>query len=734
MIIQGPNAARSRWKTGVAIGLSAIALAALLGAAMTSSSSPATAPPASTPAQHATGAKLEPTTQEGYVAQRVADIIAREHYRREPLDDQLSSMILDRYLNALDGERSYFYAADIADFDRFRYRLGEAIKDGDMQPAFAIFRRYQRRARERMEYAISLLAAEPDFNVDESYHFDRSKRPWPVDKAEMNGLWRKRVKNDELSLLLAGKKWPGVVATLRNRYEHVITRINQTEPEDVFETFMNAYTLSLDPHSNYFSPRDSQEYNIQMSLSYEGIGASLQLHNDYVTVVNVIPGGPAAISGKLAANDRITAIGEGSSGEMVDVIGWRLDDVVQKIRGPGGTRVRLQILPAGAAPGSAQKTVTFTRNRISLNAQAAHAKMRTVERGGREVKIGVIKVPSFYQDYDANRAGVKNYRSTTRDVKRLIAKLRTQGMQVLIMDLRGNGGGYLPEAESMVGLFIHSGPVVQLRDTTGRIEVDDDPDSGTYYSGPLIVLVDRLSASASEIFAGALQDYGRAVIVGQQTYGKGTVQNAHPLSYSIFGRKPDLGQLNVTIGKYYRITGGSTQDRGVMPDISMPSLIDVRDVGENTHDRALPWDQIQPAKFTVEGNLQPTIAELRRLHDARMKDSPGFRYLQSDIAAVDAMRAQKSLSLSMKVRQAEQASDDRALLARQNAWRAANGKKTLKSVQEIKKDDSAEIILAETAQIAADYATLHAQSNLPAQARVPVPASVPAQAARAAMH
>ncbi len=512
MITNGAKVARARWKTGIAICLSAVGLGAVLGAAMTAP--PQTAAPASS-------APLEPTTQEGYVARRVEDIVAREHYRRLALDDQLSSLILDRYLNTLDGERSYFYASDIAGFERYRYQLDDAIKDGDMEPAFAIFRRYQQRTRERMQYAIALLATKPDFNIDESFNFDRSKRPWPADKAEMNELWRKRVKNDALSLVIAGKKWPAVVQTLRSRYDHVIKRIDQTKPEDVFEAFMNAYVLSLDPHSNYFSPRDSEEYNIQMSLSYEGIGASLQLRDDYVTVMNVIPGGPAAISGKLSANDRITAIGEGNSGEMVDVIGWRLDDVVQKIRGPGGTQVRLQLLPAGAAPGSPQKIVEFTRNRISLDAQAAQAKMLTVQRGGRAIKVGVITVPSFYQDYDAARAGVKDYRSTTRDVKRLITKLKSEGMQSLIMDLRGNGGGYLPEAESMVGLFIKSGPVVQLRDTTGHIEVDDDPDPAIFYSGPMMVLVDRLSASASEIFAGAIQEYGGGLIVGQQTYGKG---------------------------------------------------------------------------------------------------------------------------------------------------------------------------------------------------------------------
>jgi carboxyl-terminal processing protease len=454
-----------------------------------------------------------------------------------------------------------------------------------------------------------------------------------------------------------------------------------------------------------------------MSLSYEGIGASLQLTDDYVTVIDVIAGGPAAVSGKLAANDRITAVGEGKTGELTDVIGWRLDDVVQKIRGPGGTMVRLQLLPAGAAPGSPQKVVEFTRNRVSLEAQAAHKAMRTIERNGRDVKVGIITVPSFYQDYDASRAGAKDFRSTTRDVQRLIGELRKDGAEVLIMDLRANGGGYLPEAESLTGLFIDRGPVVQLRDTTGRIEVDDDPDPSIFYNGPLIVLVDRFSASASEIFAGAIQDYGRGLIIGQQTYGKGTVQNAHPLNYTIFGRKPELGQLNVTIGKYYRITGESTQDRGVTPDISIPSLIDANEVGESTRDRALPWDHIEPAAFKVEGDLKPVAVTLQRMHDERTAGSADFRYLREDIAALDAIRNQKTLSLNLKTREAERQRLDSERLTRENALRAAHSEPAFKSLEDIKDDAAAGIILDETTQIAADLAVTSSHRVGPTQAR-----------------
>jgi carboxyl-terminal processing protease len=701
-----PWAKRSRWITGIAVCASAVGLAALLGAAMT----PSPPVPAAT-------APLAPTEQENYVARRVADIIAREHYRRAPLDDHLSSLILDRYLDAIDGGRSYFYASDIAEFERYRYELDDAIKAGDVEPAFVIFRRFQQRSRERMAYAIDLLNKKPDFDIEESFNFDREKEPWPASTAEMNELWRKRVKNDELSLVTAGKTWNDAADVLRKRYEHVEKRMDQSKPEDVFEAFMNAFVLSLDPHSNYFSARNSEEYNIQMSLSYEGIGASLQLTDDYVTVIDVIAGGPAATSGKLAANDRITAVGEGKTGELVDVIGWRLDDVVQKIRGPGGTEVRLQLLAAGAAPGSPQKVVEFTRNRVSLENQASHKAMRVVQRNGHDVKVGIITVPSFYQDYDASRAGAKDYRSTTRDVQRLITELKKDGADVIIMDLRANGGGYLPEAESLTGLFIDRGPVVQLRDTTGRIEVDDDPDPAVFYSGPMIVLVDRFSASASEIFAGAMQDYGRALIVGQQTYGKGTVQNAHPLNYTIFGHKPELGQLNVTIGKYYRITGESTQDRGVTPDIALPSLIDASEVGESTRDRALPWDHIEPASFHAEGDLKSLTTTLEKLHQERTANSADFRYLHDDIAALDAMRNQKTVSLNIKTREAERKRLDDDRLERENAWRTAHDVKPVKSLEEIKDDAAAGILLDEATQIAADMAVATPHHATPTTAR-----------------
>ncbi|MET0986855.1 MAG: S41 family peptidase, partial [Steroidobacteraceae bacterium] len=530
---------------------------------------------------------LAPTERQRKVSKLVSNVIERSHYRQSPINDQVSDLVLDRYLEALDGSKSYFLASDIQEFEKLRYQLDDAVISGQLEPVFTIFNRFQERNRERVAYALTLLKTEPDFTLDETFEFDRSKSPWAKNDAELNELWRRRVKNDALSLLLTDKPWAEAKDLLQKRYERVLKRNDQVTSDDIFEIFMNAFAHVFDPHSSYFSPRNSEEYRIQMSLSYEGIGASLQLVDDYVTVQNVLPGGPAAVSGQLNANDRIISVGEGKTGKTQDVIGWRLDDVVQLIRGKVGTVVRLNILPAGAAPGTPEKVLELTRNKVTLEAQAAQKEVRKVKRGDKELTIGVINVPSFYQDYNAKAAGEKEYRSTTRDVRRLIDELKKENADGLIIDLRGNGGGHLTEATALSGLFIPSGPVVQLRETGGRVEVLDDPEPNEAWTGPLIVLVDRFSASASEIFAAAIQDYGRGIVVGQQTYGKGSVQNLYPLDRYALGPDPGFGQLTVTIGKYYRVTGESTQHRGVQPDITMPSAISTEEVGESTRESAL---------------------------------------------------------------------------------------------------------------------------------------------------
>jgi carboxyl-terminal processing protease len=601
------------------------------------------------------------------IARQVGSLLEDAHYSQRKIDDAMSPRVMDKFLNSLDGQRSYFLAGDIAEFQVHRLRFDDMIRTGDIEPAYAMFARYQQRNRERIQYALALLEQEPDFTLDERFEFDREEAAWPASIEELNELWRKRVKNDAISLMLAGKTWVESKEVLRTRYDRVLKRGEQIKPEEVFELFLNSYARTFDPHSNYFSPRNSEEYKIQMSLNYEGIGASLQLIDDYVTIMNLIEGGPAAAAGTLSVNDRITAVGQGKEGSLVDVVGWRIDDVVQLIRGKGGTLVRLQILPVGAAPGTPEKVVEFTRGKVTLEAQAARKSLKTVERDGKTLKVGVINVPGFYSDYDGQRAGDTNYRSTTRDVRRLIDELKSEGIDGLVLDLRGNGGGFLPEAQSLTGLFVDRGPVVQVQFSNGQKEVLDDSDAGVAYDGPLVVLIDRFSASASEIVAGAVQDYRRGVVVGQRSFGKGTVQNLVPLSR--WSARPVNGQLTVTIGKFYRVTGESTQHRGVEPDVELASPISLKDVGESALDDALPWDRIASADFRALDSKLPSIAKLAMEEAARQNRDPDYRWLVNDIAAIDTLRQQKTISLNIEARRAERTRLEAERLARENGHR-----------------------------------------------------------------
>jgi carboxyl-terminal processing protease len=647
---------------------------------------------------------IAPTDAQRSTARKVGRILEEAHYSRAPIDDKMSELVYTRYLDFLDGQRSYFLTSDIAEFAAYRLKFDDMIRTGDIEPAYLIFNRFQQRNRERMENAIALLKTEPDWTVNESFEFERAKAPWPATAAEMNDLWRKRVKNDALSLILTGKQWPEAADILRKRYERVLKRVDQITPEDVFENLMNAYARSFDPHSSYFSPRNSEEYRIQMSLNYEGIGASLQLIDDYVTIMNVIEGGPAAVAGTLNTNDRITGVGQGKDGPFTDVIGWRLDDVVQLIRGKAGTNVRLQVLAAGAAPGTTEKVLDFIRNKVTLEAQAAHKEVKTVVRNGKTLKVGVITVPGFYQDIAAQNAGDQNYRSTTRDTLKLLKELKGENIDGLVLDLRGDGGGYLPEATALTGLFIDHGPVVQLRDTTGRLEVLDDPEPSPAYDGPLAVLVDRFSASASEIFAGAIQDYHRGVILGQRTFGKGTVQNLVPLDR--WSQKPTSGQLTVTIGKFYRVTGESTQHRGVEPDVKLPSPIDMKEVGESALDSALPWDRIAGVPFQASAGTAaaPAVAMLASAEDTRAQKDADYHWLVSDIAAIDTVREQHTISLNLKARREERTRMEKERLDRENSRRIAKNLPPYKTVEEIDKvkDDSPDIVLTQSAEIMGD--------------------------------
>jgi carboxyl-terminal processing protease len=661
---------------------------------------------------------LEPDGRHEKIGQLVTEFVQKSHYGTTTVDDDLSSLVLDRYIKALDSNRMYFLESDVAAFEQYRYQLDDMVRSEPLDPIFEMFDLYRTRVRERLNFALLQLESVPDFSIDEEYSFDREELPWATTTAELDEIWRKRVKNDALGLTLAEKDWEETQEVLHKRYTRFLKRMDQAKSDDVFETFMNAFAHTLDPHSSYLSPRNSEEYRIQMSLSYFGIGASLQIEDDYVMVINIIPGGPAAIDGILQPKDKITAVAQGEDGELVDVIGWRLDDVVQMIRGPADTVVRLQIMTAGALPGAEEKIINVTRNQVKLEEQAAKSEIITMPREGRDWSIGVIEVPSFYRDYRALSNGDKDYTSTTKDVKRLIGELEEQGIDGLIIDLRNNGGGHLTEATALSGLFIDNGPVVQLRNSTGRISRLDDPDPvpRVAYNGPMGVLVNRYSASASEIFAAAIQDYARGVIIGQQTFGKGTVQNLYSLDQYV--RNPEdegLGQLTLTIGKYYRVTGESTQHRGVDPDISLPSHIDAEVVGESVRESALPWDTIRTTKFRAGDPLDNTINTLTASHISRSKDDPDFQYLVEGIRDIEEVRARKTVALNIDKRREEREESMARRLERENARRAALQLEPLTSMEELEDTEAPDVQLDQAADIVTDLAELSAVEAAPTQ-------------------
>ncbi len=567
--------------------------------------------------------------------------VERYHYRKTKLDDLLSSQILDRYLDALDVNRSYFLANDIEFFESYRYELDDYLNAQDSEPLFGIFNVYRSRVLNRIDYALDLLETPFDFSVDEVYPFDRTKAPWAVDSADLDDLWRRRVKNDYLVLKLEGKTHSEIAKTLKDRYQQQKRRISQLSSQDVFQIIVNAYMSAIEPHTGYFSPRATENFKIRMSLSLEGIGAVLQAQNEFTVVQRVVPGGPAEFEGSLRAGDRIVGVGQGDTESVVDVIGWRLDDVVDLIRGPKGSIVRLQIRPDPKTGNSESRILALTRDEIKLEEQAAQSTLLAVRDTEQVRRIGVIDIPTFYVDFDARSRGDADYRSTTRDVRRLITELENEGIDGLIIDLRGNGGGALAEATALTGLFIDSGPVVQVRDARGRTQVNRDPSDGLAYAGPLAVIVDRDSASASEIFSGAIQDYHRGIIVGEPTYGKGTVQNLIDLDRYSQDPEQSLGQLKLTIAQFFRITGASTQHRGVVPDIVLPSRGPDLPYGEKALENALPFAEIDAAIFSQVSNDHPTydLDQLRKIHNARVLSDPDFSYL-ADLREIDLPLAQ----------------------------------------------------------------------------------------------
>jgi carboxyl-terminal processing protease len=599
------------------------------------------------------------------------------------VDDELSSQIYDNYIEALDPARYYFVASDIAEFERYRFDLDNALGRGDLLPAFQIFNRFQQRLLDRTAYAqrkISAGLTELDFTTNETIQIKREDAPWPANQAEQDKLWDQRIQSQVLSMKLNDKELAEITETLGKRYRNQQKVALRNRSEDAFQTFINAFASTFDPHTQYFSPRTSTNFNINMSLSLEGIGAVLQTDEDDTKIVRLVPAGPADKSGDLKPSDTISAVGQGPQGPMIDVVGWRLDDVVELIRGPKDSTVRLAV-SSDDADSEETRIVTIVRNTIKLEEQAAQARVITLEQSGDVKRIGVIDIPTFYLDFKGQQDRTPDYRSTTKDVTRLISQLKAEGIDGLIIDLRNNGGGSLQEADTMTSLFIPSGPTVQVKSSRSRPTVYSNNDDAVIYDGPMAVMVNRLSASASEIFAGAMQDYGRALVLGGQTFGKGTVQTMIPLN---------RGQLKLTAAKFYRISGQSTQNQGVIPDIEFPSLFDKDAIGESTLDGAMPWDVIDAARYHPFSELSPYIFDLQTRHIERTKSNPHFNYYRALMLKAEERSGRTHLSLNEAQRRKEKEQDDLWRLELENTLRAATGKVVAATLDELEELEEAE--------------------------------------------
>ncbi|KGD78298.1 carboxy terminal-processing peptidase [Pantoea vagans] len=645
--------------------------------------------------------QLHEDPQDPTVSERVTSRFTRSHYRQFDLDQNFSAKIFDRYLNMLDYSHNVLLASDVAQFASKKNTVGDELRSGKLDLFYDIYNLAQKRRFERYQYALTVLARPMNFSGNDTIDIDRAKAPWPKDQAELNALWDAKVKYDQLSLKLAGKDDNEIRDVLTKRYNFAIRRLAQSNGEDVFQLVMNAFAREIDPHTSYLSPRNTEQFNTEMSLSLEGIGAVLQMDDDYTVINSMVAGGPAAKSKAITVGDRIVGVGQPGK-PMEDVIGWRLDDVVAKIKGPKGSKVRLEVLPAGK--GTKTRTVTLTREKIRLEDRAVKL---TIKNVGKQ-KVGVLDIPGFYV-------------GLTDDVKVQLQKLQKQNVDSVVIDLRTNGGGALTEAVSLSGLFIPSGPVVQVRDNNGRVREDSDNDGVVYYKGPLVVLVDRFSASASEIFAAAMQDYGRAVIVGEPTFGKGTVQQYRSLNriYDQMLRPewPALGSVSYTIQKFYRINGGSTQRKGVTPDLLMPTGVEAAETGEKFEDNALPWDSIKAATYTKTGDVKPLVAQLTKQHADRIAQDREFQYIMKDIARYNALKDKRNIvSLNLAQREKENHEDDASRLERINARYQAEGKKPLKNLDELPKDyKEPDPYLDETVKIANDLAQLEkSQPDAPA--------------------
>lgn len=696
---------------------------------------------------------IKPDDQQSLACRQVVSLIENYNYKHIKLNDSISSVILDRYIKALDPSKYYFLASDIADFEQFRTKLDDDFRIGDLSAPFYIFNVYLKRYNERLDYSLSQIKAKYDFNQSDTYVYDREKMNWVSNTTALDELWKKRVKYELVNLKIAGTDQAKNVETLTKRYQNLKSQAAKFNNQDVFQFLMDAFTESIDPHTNYFNPRNAETFNMEMSRSMEGIGATLQLENEVTKIVSIVPGSPAFKSKQLNPGDRIVAVAQGVDGEFVDVIGWRIDNTVSKIKGPKGTTVRLKVIPVGQELSSKPIIVTLVRDKVILADQSAKKSVKTVQSGDKTFKIGIIDVPAFYADWKAMYAGDKNYKSTTRDVGLLIDTLKNiDKVDAIVMDLRANGGGSLNEAIDLTGLFIDRGPVVQVRDYNNNIKVNEDKNAGVAWSGPLGVMIDRLSASASEIFAGAIQDYGRGIIMGTQTYGKGTVQQTISLNDMVDpailqkmmnvlaankAKKgevvkvgpnqsgpivdkdgvPQLGQLNLTMAKFYRINGSSTQHKGVMPDFNFPSIYPLDKIGEDTEPSALPFDMIKASNYQTVANLGMIKGELLKLHNQRMSQSLDYKALEQDIIESKKRDAETSITLNEAKLKAERDELEAKNLTRLNALRAARGLSPVKKGDKATKEDSFDLIQDESLKIMADFMkmTEHTKvTNVPA--------------------
>ena len=596
---------------------------------------------------------LMPLPQQGPAARVSAGFLTRFHYKATPLDDAMSQKIFDRYLKSLDPEKLFFTQADINQISSARNQLDDAISQENLNVPFMIFNLYEKRLVDRLTYAREILKKGFDFTQKESYSYGRDKAVWPQSEDEVRDLWRKRVKNDWLRLKLAGKDDAATRETLEKRYTSSLARVRKYKSEDVFQIFMDSYAMSIEPHTNYLGPRASEDFDISMKLSLVGIGAVLQERDDYTTIRELVAGGPAALSNRLKVGDRIVGVGQGKTGPITEVVGWRIDDVVKLIRGSKDSVVMLDILPADVSLDGKHQMVALVRDKIKLEEQAAKKSIIPIQSDGVTRQIGVISLPTFYQDFDARIKGDKDFKSATRDVNRLLDELKKAKVDSVLIDLRDNGGGSLTEAIELTGLFIDKGPVVQQRNAQGKISVESDTNAGVAWDGPLGILINRGSASASEIFAAAIQDYGRGVIIGEGSFGKGTVQTIVNLDQATQNQKAKFGELKMTVAQFFRINGGTTQLRGVTPDISFPSGTDTESFGESSYDNALPWTQIKAADYKPTGDLSDLLPMLAVRHESRIAKDKDFQYLQEDIAEMQTLRKKKTVSLNEAERRKE---------------------------------------------------------------------------------